>query len=262
MDRWLPLAGCLLLAGCMLGRSERATLPVSTTLVRNPLVIQADFDLEADHPLLGELTQLRERIAQTLVLQLSPQPIEVHLFATSERFHATLAERFPDFPVRRAFFVKTPGRYEVYAQWNEHTPEDLRHETTHAYLHTTLPDLPLWLDEGLAEYFETPPATAGWHASHADLLMREFQRGHWRPDLRRLENLASSGDMTQLDYAESWAWTYLLLNTTPARRDLLVHQLHARQRGEVVGPVSEPLHRFEAAPQETLVHMLFSVTQK
>ena len=35
---------------------------------------------------------------------------------------------------------------------------DLRHETTHAVLHGLLPMVPLWLDEGLAEYFEAPEA--------------------------------------------------------------------------------------------------------
>ncbi|GIT30210.1 MAG: hypothetical protein Ct9H300mP1_22560 [Planctomycetaceae bacterium] len=33
-------------------------------------------------------------------------------------------------------------------------PEDLRHEFTHGVLHSSLKRVPLWLDEGLAEYFE------------------------------------------------------------------------------------------------------------
>ncbi len=255
------IAGCLLLVGCTLGRAERAAAPVSTTMVRDPLVIQADFALEQDHPLLAELTHLRYRLAQTLELNLASHPVEVHLFATPERFHAALAERFPDFPVRRAFFVKHHGRYEVYAQWSEHAPEDLRHETTHAYLHTSLPDLPLWLDEGLAEYFETPAEQGGWNAPHAELLLHERQAGHWRPDLRRLELLASSGDMTQRDYAEAWAWTYWLLHTTPQRRALLLQHLHAWRRGERVGPISEALYRNEPAAHNALVDMLMAASQ-
>ena len=34
--------------------------------------------------------------------------------------------------------------------------DDLRHEMTHAYLHAVVPNVPLWLDEGLAKYFELP----------------------------------------------------------------------------------------------------------
>ena len=39
----------------------------------------------------------------------------------------------------------------------DHLRTDLRHELTHALLHGVLKDVPLWLDEGLAGFFELPP---------------------------------------------------------------------------------------------------------
>ena len=39
---------------------------------------------------------------------------------------------------------------------------DLRHECTHALLHAVLPAVPLWLDEGLAKYFEVQRASRAY----------------------------------------------------------------------------------------------------
>jgi hypothetical protein len=150
--------------------------------------------------------------------------------------------------------MKHGGRFEVYAQWSQRAGEDLRHETTHAYLHTSLADLPLWLDEGLAEYFETPAAAEGWNAPHAELLLRAMHAGRWRPDLQRLEALPSSAEMTQLDYAEAWSWAYLLLRTDPQRRDLLVQWLRAGAAGQARAPLAEVLDRSRlAAPGDLIV---------
>jgi hypothetical protein len=217
----------VLFTGCVLGRGDRTVAPVPTRVVEGPLTIQADFAIGERPPILAELTELRERVATTLALPITNQPIEIFLFASPEKYHAALAERFPGFPARRAFFVKHGGRFEVYAQWSDRASEDLRHETTHAYLHASLPDLPLWLDEGLAEYFETPLNAGGWNAPHADLLLRELRAGRWRPDVQRLEAIPSSAHMTQLDYAEAWSWVYLLLQSDPQRRELLVQWLRA-----------------------------------
>ena len=42
----------------------------------------------------------------------------------------------------------------MFAQVGPDFEIDLRHEATHALLHGSLPMVPLWLDEGLAKYFE------------------------------------------------------------------------------------------------------------
>jgi hypothetical protein len=152
--------------------------------------------------------------------------------------------------------VKHGGRFEVYAQWSERAGEDLRHETTHAYLHASLPELPLWLDEGLAEYFEMPAEADGWNAPHAELLRRELRSGRWRPDLARLEAIASSAEMTQRDYAEAWSWTWLLLRSTPQRRDLLAGWLRAGAGGQPRAPLSAVLAQTQSASTEDLAAAL------
>jgi hypothetical protein len=253
MDRWLLYAGCVLLSGCVLGRGDRSVAPIPTRAVEGPLTIQADFPIGERPPILTELTQLRARVSSALALPVTNQPVEIYLFASAEKYHATLAERFPGFPVRRAFFVKHGGRFEVYSHWSERAGEDLRHETTHAYLHASIPDLPLWLDEGLAEYFETSPAVDGWNAPHVELLLRELHAGRWRPNLPRMEAIASSAEMTQLDYAEAWSWTWLLLRSQPQRRELLIQWLRAGAAGQARAPLAEVVARNELAAPDALI---------
>ena len=82
---------------------------------------------------------------------------EISLFKESINF---MVSKYPKLPSRRAFFVaqtRGVGRSEdllIYTYWGERVQQDLRHELTHALLHSVLKDVPLWLDEGLAEYYE------------------------------------------------------------------------------------------------------------
>ena len=99
--------------------------------------------------------------------------------------------------------------------------EDLRHETTHGFLHAVVRNLPLWLDEGLAEYWEVPRSCRGLNKPHVERISSPLRRGAWRPDLRRLEGLNPAGDMNQDDYAESWAWVHFLLESRPELASVL-----------------------------------------
>ena len=62
------------------------------------------------------------------------------------------------FPTAGPSTCSATARAAVYAYRHPELPIDLRHECTHALLHANLPMVPLWLDEGLAEYFEMPEA--------------------------------------------------------------------------------------------------------
>ena len=98
----------------------------------------------------------------------------------------------------------------VYTYFNDRLDEDLRHEATHALLNVVMGDLPLWADEGLAEYFEGPSGGDGLNRTHLARLPDDRKSG-WQPDLARPEAISAVRRMTR-DYRESWAWspTYLL----------------------------------------------------
>jgi hypothetical protein len=238
--------------GCTLTRAV-TPLPATHSLVREQLVLYSDFDLPQHHRLLDELVAQRGDLTKTLNLPTSDEPIHVYLFNTPSNYQAYIRKHYPDFPERRAFFVESDTRLAVYAQWGERIAEDLRHEVAHGYLHAVVPNLPLWLDEGLAEYFEVPRGRDGLNDPHVKLLVQRREASQWSPDMLRLEQLASAADMTQLDYAESWAWVHWLLETTPERRELLQNHLaRLRTTGSSV-PLSDELKKAEPEAANLLI---------
>lgn len=256
MRRWRWAVGLIvLLSGCLFAR-KTPVLPSKNSTDRGQLVVHSDFDLPNRHRLLEELNLVRADVHRKLALQPSDEPVHVYLFESDERFREYLDRRHPGLPPRRAFFLETDTQLIVYAHWGEQVAEDLRHEVTHGYLHAVMPNIPLWLDEGLAEYFELPRDFRGYHRPHIDLLMRLYQRDQWTPDLTRLEKMQSLEDMTLLDYAESWLWLHLLLETSPERLDWLrrhVSRLRSQQRPE---PLSKVLAKGELSPERTLIRHL------
>src|SRR5437660_8080799 len=135
--------------------------------------------------------------------------------------------RYPDLPRRRAFFVAQPrsagGSEEllVYTFYGEHIRQDLRHELTHAMLHSVLKDVPLWLDEGLAEYFELSPDACGVNRAHLALMRRDGLT----PDMARLEQLSQVQQMNPAEYREAWAWVHLMLHGPPEVKAVLTGYL-------------------------------------
>lgn len=245
--RWIApllLALALTLApeGCASLRVANNTdYPTRSAVRLDQLVIHSNFEIPTQHRLLQEVNALRGDVSGILGLPTSDEPIHVYLFENSEQYSAFIHSHYPQFPNRRAFFIESDTRLTVFAQWGENVAVDLRHEVTHGYLHSILQNLPLWLDEGLAEYFEMPRGQHGYHRLNIDALLAAEQQGRWHPDIRRLEALKSVAEMRRLEYAEAWAWVHLLLETEPARRELLRTYLANLRRDGAVEPLSNRL---------------------
>lgn len=216
-------------------------LPRRTEIVASQLVIHADFPLPGQHRIVRELEALRVEVSQALGLPISDEPVHLYLFESPDRYEEFVARRFPAFPARRAFFVETDTTLSVYAAWQERVAEDLRHETTHGYVHAVVPAIPLWLDEGIAEFFELPRLEAGLHRAHVAHLAGRRLEGTWRPDLARLEKLESAAELSQDHYAEAWCWTHWLLCTAPERRAVLQDYLADLRRDGATAPLSQRL---------------------
>lgn len=241
------LVGCTALGHVELGPPE------TYSLVREQLSIHTDFPLAAQHRLIEELAAKRYDLSRELALPVSNEPIHVYLFDKEPRFRAFIAANHPDFPPRRAFFIETDTRLLIYAYWGDRVAEDLRHETTHGYLHAMVPNLPLWLDEGLAEYFEVPRGRNGMNRPHLQRLVDRLDEGPWRPRLSRLDAMTSSFAMTRDDYAEAWAWTHFLLHSHPAHRALLRAYLDTLRREGAAEPIPARLARLLSRPEDALV---------
>ncbi len=239
-------------AGCQSIRTSAKPALFAHELTREQIVLHSDFPLVKHERLVNELCTQRDLLADKLGLPTTDVPIHVYLFADETKYYDFLALRFPGFPSRRAIFVETDVELAVYAHSGDHLAEDLRHEVTHGYLHAALPHLPLWLDEGIAEYFEVGSAQQGLNIAHLNQLNR---LKNFRPNLARLEQLSSAAAMTQQDYAESWAWVHFLLESDVDKAHLLIDYLADLQQGvEVL--LSTQLQKRLAGPELALVEHL------
>jgi hypothetical protein len=245
--RLLPFVLILLLNGCWQGliapASEPVPLPAKREFRRGNLVIHNDADVSENHPLFVELARFPEQVCQSLQLPVSDKLIHIYLFADRLAFERYILESFKDIPGRRALFVKRPpiaiskeSELQVLCFWGDRIQNDLRHELTHATLHSVLHEVPLWLDEGLAMYFESGIAAAGKNLR----AMEALATGSVKFDLARLQRLTQVSEMGLGDYHEAWAWTHYLLHGSPLQRSATLQYLRDMMKaGKIATPVAE-----------------------
>jgi hypothetical protein len=196
-----------------------------------PFAVYTSHTIAPDAPAIRCLNALENDVAAQLGVRVASEApaVEIYILKDREAFNHFLHFYYPELPPRRAFFLAEGKKRMVYTFTGERLEEDLRHEATHALLHAAIGDLPLWLDEGLAEYFEGPAARRGVNPEHAAKLPGDIDSG-WRPDLVHLEGLTTVREMTPRDYREAWIWIHYLLNgSAPGRAALLAYlaDLHA-----------------------------------
>lgn len=242
--------------------SRSASLPEQRKMTRDNLVFHTNFYFPRRHRLVEELLAKRSEIEVTLGLTPSDESIHIFLFQDQDRFRRFVQERHPSFPDRRAFFLQSSTTLLVYAHWNSRVAEDLRHEVTHAYVHSVIPNVPLWLDEGIAEYFEGPSSDRGLHRNHLEHLVAEHKSGRWQPNLERLESLQQAGEMSQLDYAESWLWVHFLIHHNDRTQGLLQSYLQQCQYDQLNRDIElwRPLDQYAPDMLTKLVDHMQSLT--
>jgi hypothetical protein len=241
----------LVWSGCRLLPSA-PTAGTTAEQLHGQLVIHSDSDLPHLDRVIQEIVAERNEVCDRLALPPSDEPIHVHLHRDPDRFREFRTRRYPVMPDRRAFFVETDTQLVVHAQWSDRIAEDLRHEVAHGYLHSMVGNLPLWLDEGLAEYFEVPRGREGINQPHVELLADLLNRKCWQPDLGRLESQDDFATFSLLDYAEAWAWVHFLLKTEPARQELLHAYLAELRTKGAAEPLARQLAKLHYRPEENL----------
>lgn len=195
-----------------------------------PFVCHATFPLDEYAMLFAELPELQRELSRTLGLPPARVPISIFIFADEGEHREFLTKHYGHVPYRRALFVKEGGQAGVYAYRHAELDIDLRHESTHALLHSVLPTVPLWLDEGLAEYFEVPPARRAFDHPHFDSLRWNMRLGMVQ-SVERLEQRELLGDMSGYDYRYSWAWVHFMLHGPEPAHRVLVKYLASIERG-------------------------------
>jgi Protein of unknown function (DUF1570) len=222
-----------------------ASLPGKYQTRISQYLFYSDFAIDPNQPLFRELADMPKQLQKALQLPLpnTTNVIQVYLFENRDRYESFMTAKYPDLPKRRAFFVAWPrgmGSEDllVYTYWGngDRIEQDLRHELTHALLHSVLKDVPLWLDEGLAEYFELPPAQNGVNPDHLKHL-RHGELGPVQLDLTRLEQLTEVRQMSTAEYREAWAWVHLMIHSNDETRKVLIVYLRELRRTDKPGPL-------------------------
>ena len=228
---------CVLLSGSATARGEWVDMRTVDIFE-----IRSEFSLNDDvgQALLTEFQRLRDDVESTLGLEASNDLIEVNLFANRGSYQDFLSVRVPEGVSRVALFVKGTDRGRVYVYRHRGYETDVRHECKHAILHNALPYVPLWLDEGFAEYFEVPASERATGHSHLNSVRRAMYL-RWNPSLTELESRSDLTEMSGSDYRDSWAWAHYLLHGPVESRQVLSNYLYDIRIGNPAGMLSERL---------------------
>lgn len=217
-----------------------------------PVVCRANFPLDGYEGLFRDLAGVQNDLVQLLAVPPAEEPIELYLFQDKRSFTNHMQKRYPKVPLRRALFVKGYGPGRVFVYRHDELPIDVRHEGTHALLHASLPMVPLWLDEGLAEYFEVPPAERAYDNPHLGALRWDLRFGRV-PHLAALEAKGDLAEMTAADYRHAWAWVHFMLHGPKVAHDELVRFLGDIRMNLPPGKLSERLAHQIPQPEKLLV---------
>lgn len=195
------------------------------TMELGAFICHAQFPIPSIQNQLNVLTELQTSIREKLIPAPPKEKIELYVFRDEAAWREYHAREFRNIPWRRALFVKPDviiktqrSRGKIFTFLSPKLEADLKHEGTHAILHAILgKPLPIWLDEGLAEYFERDPQ---W----LEVTRKRLQEQQMIP-LKKLEKIYSMAGMTRDAYGDSWAWVTCLLDGPSEMRSILPEYL-------------------------------------
>lgn len=259
----LPLLLCLLLSGKISMAQEPGGWNPEVREV-GIFLCHAAFSWDLAEARIQTLANLQEEIQQKLHLADSREKVEIFLFPSREAWAQFHQKFMPGIPFRRAIFTKPEvilktkrSRGKIYAYLSPQLEQDLRHEGTHAILHSVLgKPLPIWIDEGLAEYFETtvpPSQNQTWFEQTCGRL-----QNHQTIPLKKLEKIYGMRDMTRDAYGDSWAWTVFLLDGPQNTRHILPEYLQDFSKKFFYSSISSRISKVTKVPPESLLKDYFS----
>jgi len=239
----------------------RAAAPTWTRVTSTNFTLMGDASERDIRQVALQLEQFRETIGRLLPAARVPAetPTIVYVFSTDKDYRP-YKPLYKGKPMDVAgYFVRPPDATFVAlsAERGEQGFPVIFHEYTHLLLSHAIKSPPIWLGEGLAEYYSTfrliangRQAQIGRPVEHHVLLLRE----HFLPlaDLLAVDRqspLYNESDARSILYAESWAWIHFLLMGDPPR----TRQLMALVNGVLAGaPVDQAFRSAFGADPATL----------
>ncbi len=244
---------------CMFAQESAVQLASTSSISRNQLqsnrwpfeFCEGQFQIHSTvsipklEPYLAKLNSLPSDLKQSLSISVVEQPIHLVVLESRESLDAYVKRLLPNAPSRRALYIRHRGPGLVLTYYNSAWLTDARHECTHALLDASGVKVPQWLDEGLAEYFETANLNPLEHATHRISVQTQIRFGQVT-DLEQLERIDSNSVMTAKDYRDAWSVTAFLLNSSVQSRNVLQVYLSDLQNERAAGFLS---HRLQLGVQ-------------
>ncbi len=166
--------------------------------------------------ILAKLKQLPLRLSEVYGSPATVGAVNVLIFPNRQQYFSHLEKTLPKAPRRNSLFIVRSGQPTILAVQGETLRQDLMHEAVHSLNHLTFRNtsMPLWMDEGLAEWAED--AVEQQLRVHGKAL-RQLLGGQriLLPEpisLAALEKIKSTTRADAVDYAASWAWCRFLLS--------------------------------------------------
>lgn len=219
-------------AACWAASAFAASDATTSEVRRGPFIVRADFDLTPLESSLAELDALRDDLTRTFRLPKARENVVVRVFRDEATWRDYQKRELASMSYRRALydrknyiFDRDGANGRVYLFVNPKFEYDLRHEGTHAFLSAAIGrSVPIWLDEGIAEYFEEPRATRLTNETWRGATVERLRNGEFS-SLESLEKIADMSGMTRVKYGDSWAWVCWFLNgPESARRDSAIFE--------------------------------------
>lgn len=260
------MAGCTSFSWFSSSSSSSVNHHSSKSVTRGYCEISGESPVNDFLPLMDEIQATMGDMQEILGLSELSAPTRIHIYASQYELEKEIRKRSRLLPYRRAYFFDDSKGKElcILVKHTDYIAYDLRHECTHAFIHSHCPDAPLWLDEGLAEYFEPTRTEQGYQPRHINRLMRMVNTSQWKPNLNRLNKLDKSVvyDLTVEQYAESWLWAHFLINYSDQSRLLLKSWLKDYENLETPPPLSEQLLKLYPDCEERVYKYLLELNRK
>jgi len=199
-------------------------------LLAGQFQIHSTVSSQSIEPFILKLSSLAQEMRESLAVEIVDQPIHIVVLDSRESLDAYVKRLLPLAPSRRALYIRHRGPGLVLTYMNPAWITDARHECAHALLDASGVRVPQWIDEGLAEYFETASGNPLDHVTHGAAVRSQLRYGQVA-DLVHLEGTDSNSILTAKDYRDAWSVTAFSLNASDETKIVFQRFLKDLQNG-------------------------------
>ena len=195
--------------------------------------------------ILVKLKQLPLRLSKVYGSPAIVRAVNVLIFPDRQQYFSHLEKTLPKAPRRNSLFIVRSGQPTILVVQGATLLQDLTHEAVHSLNHLTFRNtsMPLWMDEGLAEWAEdSVEQQSRIHGKALRQLLGGQRMLLPEPiSLASLEKIKSTTRADAVDYAASWAWCRFLLSQNYGCRGIWNRYLQDIRGGQQAGRLSHRL---------------------